>query len=66
MFIRHGMRHNLVSVQRIKGISVTESNKRVLAANDTDVTIIGEAAIPLTLGNRSLKTFALLSPDVKR
>ena len=37
-------------VKRIKGISVTESNKRVLAANDTEVTIIGEAAIPLTLG----------------
>ena len=52
-------------VKRIKDIAVTESNKRVLAANDTEVTIIGEAAIPLTLGNRSLKTFALLSPDVE-
>jgi len=31
-------------VKRIKGISVTESNKRVLAANNTEVTIIGEAA----------------------
>ena len=37
----------------------------MLAANDTEVTIIGEAAITLTLGNRSLKTFALLSPDVE-
>jgi len=52
-------------LKRIKGISVTESNKHVLAANDTEVTIIGEAAIPLTLENRSLKTFALLSPDVE-
>jgi len=46
-------------------LGIAPTKHRIWAANSTEIELSGETMIPFTLNDRSIETFALISPDVE-
>jgi len=52
-------------IDEARNVPVLSSNRRIWAANDTEIGVIGKVNAPFMLNGRCIMTFALISPDVE-
>ena len=52
-------------VEAVGDVVMSPSSQRLLAANSTEIEIVGEVTVPQLLDGRCVDTTALVSPDVE-